>query len=67
MEKQKPMYYSPQLFFKLMLHTLSPNPQIRRAAMIALTKIAKEYLGTYFRLSTTFALPQKISDSNSSL
>ncbi len=64
MENLQPMYYSPQLFFKLLIHTLSPNPQIRRAAMIALTKIAKEYLGTYFRLSTTQALPPKASDSN---
>ncbi len=67
MEQQKPMYYSPQLFFKLLIHTLSPNPQIRRAAMIALTKIAKEYLGTYFRLSTTQALPSKTTGSNLSL
>lgn len=59
MENQKPMYYSPLLFFKLLIHTLSPNPQIRRAAMIALTKIAKDYLGTYFKLSITPALPQK--------
>lgn len=62
MENQKPMYYSPLLFFKLLIHTLSPNPQIRRAAMIALTKIAKDYLGTYFKLSLTSALPQKTTD-----
>ena len=47
MEIEKPMYYSPLLFFKLMAHTLSPNPQVRRAAMIALTKVAKDYLGSY--------------------
>ena len=58
MEIEKPMYYSPLLFFKLMAHTLSPNPQVRRAAMIALTKVAKDYLGTYFKRSVTPALPQ---------
>lgn len=41
-----------------MAHTLSPNPQVRRAAMIALTKVAKDYLGTYFKMSVTPALPQ---------
>lgn len=59
MEIEKPMYYSPLLFFKLMAHTLSPNPQVRRAAMIALTKVAKDYLGTYFKMSVTPALPQQ--------
>ena len=61
MEIEKPMYYSPLLFFKLMAHTLSPNPQVRRAAMIALTKVAKDYLGTYFKTVsyTHLTLPTK--------
>ena len=58
MDIQKPMYYSPLLFIKLLAHTLSPNPQIRRAAMIALSKVAKDYFGMYFKMSVTPALPQ---------
>lgn len=59
MTQQEPMYYSPQLFFKLLIHSLSPNRQIRRAAMIALSKIVEDYISMYFKLSAVDALPSQ--------